>query len=254
MGPSSCTFRKKWFLQNKWNHSSTEMKKSQLRPHRKSCSRNHHTCAPPPPKSPPAQSWCTRAWAISYLDYRPSGLLTSHSHLCLFAWLMVENPHSRDELLGLYPAPLPLSFLYASSLSAPPRKQHPQGNRKRETDISEMPAMPELASSVPGGSGQIWKRRPPPWNQLCAKAGSANWPRYLMPPQKGIREITLGCAEPRKGKTFQVLKDLPRVRTDWTLPSEIRKSRVLPNPQEDCIRLFPSKSRDVKFNLKHVLY
>lgn len=168
MGPSSCTFRKKWFLQNKWNHSSTEMKKSQLRPHRKSCSRNHHTCAPPPPKSPPAQSWCTRAWAISYLDYRPSGLLTSHSHLCLFAWLMVENPHSRDELLGLYPAPLPLSFLYASSLSAPPRKQHPQGNRKRETDISEMPAMPELASSVPGGSGQIWKRRPPPLESaLC---------------------------------------------------------------------------------------
>lgn len=109
---------------------------------------------------------------------------------------------------------------YPFPFSMPLHFQRPQGNSTlKETERGKqifqkcLPCQNWLAQSQ-GVVGRYEKGDPPPWNQLCAKAGSANWPRYLMPPQKGIREITLGCAEPRKGKTFQVLKDLPRVRTD----------------------------------------
>lgn len=65
MGPSSCMFRKKRFLQNKRNHSSTEIKKSWLRPHRESCSRNHHTCALLLPSEKPSSSGLMH-WSLGY--------------------------------------------------------------------------------------------------------------------------------------------------------------------------------------------
>lgn len=59
----------------------------------------------------------------------------------------------------------------------------------------------------------------------------------------------LGCILPAKSRG---LKDLLPGRTEVFVPKEV--TCVLADPQEDATRLFPSKSRGIKFNLKHVFY
>lgn len=187
MGPSSCTFRKKWFLQNKWNHSSTEMKKSQLRPHRKSCSRNHHTCAPLPPPNPlqlnpdALEPGLSAIWITGPRGCSP--------HTATFACLHDSWWRIRTVEMSFLASTLPR---YPFPFSMPLHFQRPQGNSTlKETERGKqifqkcLPCQNWLAQSQ-GVVGRYEKGDPPPpesalcQSRICklAQVSHASTERY----------------------------------------------------------------------------
>lgn len=265
MESSSCTFEKKWVLQNKRNHISTKRKKSLLRRHRKSCSRSHHTCTPhTSPKNPTVQPWCTGAvviswWVPAIWIPEPWGCSNSHTHLGPFTWLWWRCHTCTVWISGQPPLPSHVNFLFTVPL-------HLQGPRlstalygeqikyRKTLIFHKLLPCRESACSVPGVVGRHGKGDSVP---LCLSR-TCKWPRV---PQSLHRKVSRGlrwdvfCVQgPAEINSFSTLKDFLPLRTEPFVLKEESHTFIPPNPQKDSTRLFPSKSRDVKFNLKHVFY